>query len=196
MAGIPLTGNIRMQLFARERLDGDYGGGATITGPISMYNLINGGSTGGGASSGDSYPVRNGQCGNVDPTIPNPPGVGAFGNWRGYYQDWICYYPTGSSHYSGNIPIKSLNRCVAGTTLNYTFWSSTQITNFVTGAGIIVNTTKLYTTNNQPAAGNAQTPLTNSVAAFGLIIYSDSIGGANTWVQTNASGVVTSITQC
>tara|TARA_R110000751_G_scaffold169825_2_gene276499 strand:+ start:1018 stop:1602 length:585 start_codon:yes stop_codon:yes gene_type:complete len=194
MAGIPLTGNIRMQLFARERLDGNYGGGATITGPISMYNLMNGGNTGGGATSGDNYPVINGQCGNVDPTVPGP--AGAFSSWRGYYQDWICYYPTGSSHYSGNIPIKTLNRCVTSTTLNYTYWSSTEITNFVTGAGIILNTTILYTTNNQPAQGYAQTPLTNSIAAFGLIIYSDSIGGANTWVQTNASGVVTSITQC
>ena len=195
MAGIPTTGNIRMQLFARERLYGNYGGGGTITGPISMYNLMNGGSTGGGANSGENYPAVNGQCGNVDPTIPNPPGNGSFGNWRGYYQDWICYYPSGSGQYSGNIPIKSLYQCAAGTTLNYSYWSSTQITNFQTGAGIQVNTTILYTTNNQPAQGNAATPLTSTIAPFGLIIYSVS-GQSNTWVQTNGSGVVTSITQC
>ena len=193
MAGIPTTGNIRMELFARERLYGNYGGPGFITKPISMYNLMYSGSTGGGANSGDDYPVINGQCGNVDPTVPGP--RGAFSSWRGYYQDWICYYPTGSSHYSGNIPIKSLYQCAAGTTLNYSYWSSTQITTFHTGAGIRVNTTILYTTNNQPAQGNAATPLTSTIAPFGLIIYSVS-GQSNTWVQTNGSGVVTSITQC
>jgi len=193
MAGIPTTGNIRMELFARERLYGNYGGPGTITSPISMYNLMYGGSTGGGASSGNTYPVINGQCGNVDPTVPGP--RGAFSSWRGYYQDWICYYPTGSSHYSGNIPTKSLNLCVPGTTLNYTYWASDQLTNAVTGAGWTVGSTILYTTNNQPAQGNAQTPLTSTIAPSGFIIYS-AANQANTWVQTNSSGVLTSITQC
>ena len=193
MAGIPTTGNIRMELFARERLYGNYGGPGTITSPISMYNLMYGGSTGGGANSGDNYPVINGQCGNVDPTVPGP--RGAFSSWRGYYQDWICYYPTGSSHYSGNIPTKSLNLCVPGTTLNYTYWASDQLTNAVTGAGWTVGSTILYTTNNQPAQGNAQTPLTSTIAPSGFIIYS-AANQANTWVQTNSSGVLTSITQC
>ena len=193
MAGIPTTGNIRMELFARERLYGNYGGPGTITSLISMYNLMYGGSTGGGASSGNTYPVINGQCGNVDPTVPGP--RGAFSSWRGYYQDWICYYPTGSSHYSGNIPTKSLNLCVPGTTLNYTYWASDQLTNAVTGAGWTVGSTILYTTNNQPAQGNAQTPLTSTIAPSGFIIYS-AANQANTWVQTNSSGVLTSITQC
>ena len=193
MAGIPTTGNIRMELFARERLYGNYGGPGTITSPISMYNLMYGGSTGGGASSGNTYPVINGQCGNVDPTVPGP--RGAFSSWRGNYQDWICYYPTGSSHYSGNIPTKSLNLCVPGTTLNYTYWASDQLTNAVTGAGWTVGSTILYTTNNQPAQGNAQTPLTSTIAPSGFIIYS-AANQANTWVQTNSSGVLTSITQC
>jgi len=195
MAGIPTTGNIRMQLFARERLYGNYGGGGTITGPISMYNLINGGNTGGGMNSGNNYPVRNGACGNTDPAFPNPPGPGSFNNWRGYYQDWICYHPVGSGHYSGNVPIRTLNRCIPGTTLNFTYWASNQLTNASTGAGWTINSTKLYTTNNQPAQGNAQTPLTNSIAPAGLIIYSPP-GGSNTWVQTNSSGVITSINQC
>ena len=193
MAGIPTTGNIRMELFARERLYGNYGGPGTITSPISMYNLMYSGSTGGGANSGNTYPVINGQCGNVDPTVPGP--RGAFSSWRGYYQDWICYYPTGSSHYSGNIPTKSLNLCVPGTTLNYTYWASDQLTNAVTGAGWTVGSTILYTTNNQPAQGNAQTPLTSTIAPSGFIIYS-AANQANTWVQTNSSGVLTSITQC
>ena len=193
MAGIPTTGNIRMELFARERLYGNYGGPGFIAKPISMYNLMYSGSTGGGANSGDDYPVINGQCGNVDPTVPGP--RGAFSSWRGYYQDWICYYPTGSSHYSGNIPTKSLNLCVPGTTLNYTYWASDQLTNAVTGAGWTVGSTILYTTNNQPAQGNAQTPLTSTIAPSGFIIYS-AANQANTWVQTNSSGVLTSITQC
>lgn len=193
MAGIPTTGNIRLQLFARERLYGNYGGGGTITGPVSLYNLINGGSTGGGSGSGNSYPVRNGQCGNVDPTIPNPPGVGAYGNWRGYYQDWICYYPTGSSHYTGIVPNRVFDACVpnpSGTTTSY--WASAQLTNATTGAGWTVNSTILYSTNNQPAQGNAQTPLTNKT----LVIYYAGGATPNCYVQTNGSGVITSINTC
>ncbi len=191
MAGIPTSGNIRMELFARERLDGDYGGGATITGPISMYNLMNGGNTGGGAASGNNYPVINTQCGNVDPTTPDPPGDGSFGNWRGYYQDWICYYPTGSSHYSGNSVARVLDACPASS-LPTSYWASAQLTNAETGAGWTVSSTILYSTNNQPAAGNAQTPLANVV----LVIYLGSGATSNTYVETNASGVITSITQC
>jgi hypothetical protein len=193
MAGIPTTGNIRMQLFARERLYGNYGGGGTITGPISMYNLMNGGSTGGGANSGNSYPAVNGQCGNVDPTIPNPPGNGSFGNWRGYYQDWICYYPTGSGHYTGIVPTRVFDACVpnpSGTTTSY--WASAQLTNATTGAGWTVNSTILYSTNNQPAQGNAQTPLANKT----LVIYYAGGATPNCYVETNGSGVITSINTC
>ena len=193
MAGIPTTGNIRMQLFARERLYGNYGGGGTITGPISMYNLMNGGSTGGGANSGNSYPAVNGQCGNVDPTIPNPPGNGSFGNWRGYYQDWICYYPTGSSYYTGIVPTRVFDACVpnpSGTTTSY--WASAQLTNATTGAGWTVNSTILYSTNNQPAQGNAQTPLANKT----LVIYYAGGATPNCYVETNGSGVITSINTC
>ena len=193
MAGIPTTGNIRMQLFARERLDGDYGGGATMAGPISMYNLMNGGNTGGGATSGDNYPVINGQCGNVDPTIPDPPGDGSFGNWRGYYQDWICYYPTGSSYYTGIVPTKLFEKCIPpppGTTTSY--WSSDQLTNASTGAGWTVSSTIIYSTNNQPAAGYAQTPL----ASTRLVLYYSGGATPNCWVDTDSNGVVTSINTC
>jgi len=193
MAGIPTTGNIRMQLFARERLYGNYGGGGAITTPISMYNLMNGGSTGGGANSGNSYPAVNGQCGNVDPTIPNPPGNGSFGNWRGYYQDWICYYPTGSSYYTGIVPTRTFDACVpnpSGTTTSY--WASAQLTNATTGAGWTVNSTILYSTNNQPAQGNAATPLANKT----LVIYYAGGATPNCYVETNGSGVITSINTC
>ena len=62
---VPSSGTLSMQSLAQECLYGTYGSG-TITGPISMYNLVNGGNTGGGATSGNTYPTVNTGC------IPNP----------------------------------------------------------------------------------------------------------------------------
>jgi len=62
---VPSSGSLSMQSLAQECLYGTYGSG-TITGPISMYNLVNGGNTGGGATSGNTYPTVNTGC------IPNP----------------------------------------------------------------------------------------------------------------------------
>ena len=62
---VPSSGTLSMQSMAQECLYGTYGSG-TITGPISMYNLVNGGNTGGGATSGNTYPTVNTGC------LPNP----------------------------------------------------------------------------------------------------------------------------
>ena len=62
---VPSSGTLSMQSLAQECLYGTYGSG-TITGPISMYNLVNGGNTGGGATSGNTYPTINTGC------DPNP----------------------------------------------------------------------------------------------------------------------------
>ena len=62
---VPSSGSLSMQSMAQECLYGTYGSG-TITGPISMYNLVNGGNTGGGATSGNTYPTVNTGC------LPNP----------------------------------------------------------------------------------------------------------------------------
>ena len=58
---VPSSGTLSMQSMAQECLYGTYGSG-TITGPISMYNLVNGGNTGGGATSGNTYPTVNTGC--------------------------------------------------------------------------------------------------------------------------------------
>ena len=46
---------ISMLKLAREALFGDYNGSDTVTGPISLYDMINSGS----ASSGNTYPAVN-----------------------------------------------------------------------------------------------------------------------------------------
>ena len=58
-----------MESIAQEALYGTWGSG-TITGPISMYDMINGGNSHG---SGNSYPTVNDDC------TPNPVD-------RSYYQ--------------------------------------------------------------------------------------------------------------
>jgi len=67
---VPNSGTLSQLALAQECLYGTYGSG-TITGPISMYNLVNGGNTGGGATSGNTYPAVNTGC------LPNPANRGS-----------------------------------------------------------------------------------------------------------------------
>jgi hypothetical protein len=59
---VPLSGILTMEGLAQEALYGTYGSG-TITSPIHMYDLVNGGNS---AGSGNSYPAVNQNC------LPNP----------------------------------------------------------------------------------------------------------------------------
>ena len=59
---VPTSGTLSMLNIAQEALYGTWGSG-TITGPISIYDMINGGNTNG---SGNSYPALNQAC------LPNP----------------------------------------------------------------------------------------------------------------------------
>ena len=59
---VPASGTLSQLALAQEALYGTYGSG-TITGPISLYDMINGGNTNG---SGNSYPTVNQSC------LPNP----------------------------------------------------------------------------------------------------------------------------
>jgi len=56
---VPSSGQISMLGLARELANDDYTNTTAITSPISMYNLINGGNTGGGQNSGISYDTIN-----------------------------------------------------------------------------------------------------------------------------------------
>ena len=62
---VPGSGTLSMQDIAQERLNSTYGSG-NVSGPISMYNLVNGGNTGGAVTSGNTYPAINTGC------TPNP----------------------------------------------------------------------------------------------------------------------------
>ena len=68
---VPTTGTLSMQDIAQERLNSTYGSG-NVTGPISMYNLVNGGNTGGAVTSGNTYPAVNTGC------LPNPASRNAY----------------------------------------------------------------------------------------------------------------------
>ena len=59
---VPGSGTLSMLNIAQEALYGTWGSG-TITGPISLYDMVNGGNTNG---SGNSYPTVNTNC------TPNP----------------------------------------------------------------------------------------------------------------------------
>ena len=59
---VPASGQLSQLAMAQEALYGTYGSG-TVTGPISLYDMVNGGNTNG---SGNSYPTVNTGC------TPNP----------------------------------------------------------------------------------------------------------------------------
>ncbi len=59
---VPSSGTLSQLAMAQEALYGTYGSGS-VTGPISLYDMVNGGNTNG---SGNSYPTINTGC------TPNP----------------------------------------------------------------------------------------------------------------------------
>ena len=59
---VPTSGTLSLEAIAQEALYGTYGSG-TITPPIYLYDLVNGGNS---AGSGNSYPTVNDGC------TPNP----------------------------------------------------------------------------------------------------------------------------
>lgn len=65
---VPNTGALSQLAMAQEALYGTYGSG-TVTGPISLYDMVNGGDTNG---SGNSYPTVNTSC------LPNPASRGDY----------------------------------------------------------------------------------------------------------------------
>ena len=71
---VPTSGALNMLNMAREALYGTWGSG-TITGPISLYDMINGGNTKG---SGNSYPAINQSC------TPNPADRGTYNSFTIY----------------------------------------------------------------------------------------------------------------
>tara|TARA_B110000858_G_scaffold188846_1_gene234883 strand:+ start:470 stop:1006 length:537 start_codon:yes stop_codon:yes gene_type:complete len=176
---VPTTGTISEEGLAQERLYGTYGSG-TVSNPVKMTELLSSGGL-------NNFPAKNVACGNV---VPN----GSFESWRGYCQGWLCYYPTGSGNYTGIVPTRTFNACVpnpSGTTTSY--WASAQLTNATTGAGWTVNSTILYNNANQPdCGGSALDPLANKT----LVIYYAGGATPNCYVETNGSGVITSINTC
>jgi len=67
---VPASGQVSQLAMAQEALYGTYGSGS-VTGPISLYDMTNGGNTNG---SGNSYPAVNTAC------TPNPADNGAATN--------------------------------------------------------------------------------------------------------------------
>ena len=71
---VPTTGSLSMLNIAQEALYGTWGSG-TITGPISIYDMVNGGNANG---SGNSYPTVNQNC------TPNPADRGTYNSFTIY----------------------------------------------------------------------------------------------------------------
>jgi|TARA_Y100000015_G_C2336722_1_gene63895 hypothetical protein len=77
---VPATGTLSMQDIAQERLNSTYGSG-NVSGPISMYNLVNGGNTGGAVTSGNNYPAVNTGC------LPNPASRNAYVAFQNVFKE-------------------------------------------------------------------------------------------------------------
>ena len=121
--GVPTSGALSLRNIARERLYGSYGGGGTITGAVSMYDLLNGGQAGG---SGDDYPALN--ANSCNPTV-----TGEMSSWYGYDQNCVTYY-----NWQGKVPNRPTSRC-APATLNDNYYTTVTFANIVVGTVIYTN---------------------------------------------------------
>ena len=120
---VPTSGSLSLRNIARERLYGSYGGGGTITGAVSMFDLLNGGQAGG---SGDDYPALN--TNSCNPTV-----TGAMSSWYGYDQNCVTYY-----NWQGKVPNRPTSRC-APATLNDNYYTTVTFANIVVGTVIYTN---------------------------------------------------------
>ena len=120
---VPTSGSLSLRNIARERLYGSYGGGGTITGAVSMYDLLNGGQAGG---SGDDYPALN--TNSCNPTV-----TGEMSSWYGYDQNCVTYY-----NWQGKVPNRPTSRC-APATLNDNYYTTVTFANIVVGTVIYTN---------------------------------------------------------
>ena len=115
---VPASGALSMLDIAQEALYGTWGSG-TITGPISMYDMINGGNSHG---SGNSYPTVNDDC------TPNPVD-------RSYYQITLTLAQVGG----GDVTVFTTRNPITGLVTNdvlydyvngsYTAWTGASQTN-------------------------------------------------------------------
>jgi hypothetical protein len=77
---VPGSGQLNMLKLAREKVYDDYNSSSAITAPISMYDLVNGGSTNG---SGNAYETTN----TNSSSFPNTSTPHAFSEWYSYDHD-------------------------------------------------------------------------------------------------------------
>ena len=102
---VPTSGSLSQLAIAQEALYGTYGSG-TITGPISLYDMINGGNTKG---SGNSYPTVNQAC------TPNPVANGSDGELK--YIGVPGSYPQTQTFYFNTSQAATVQDLAVGDTL-------------------------------------------------------------------------------
>lgn len=148
---VPTSGTLSLKAIAQEALYGTYGSG-TITNPIHLYDLVNGGNS---AGSGNSYPTVNTGC------TPNPA-------TRGYYQITLTLAQSGNEQditlFTTRNPINGLvtndvlydyvnlsYTAWTGASQTYSYWIFSQGTFFGCTSSdcpnISVNTSGVVTTN-------------------------------------------------
>ena len=186
--GVPTgTAALSLRNIARERLYGSYGGGGSIVGPVSMFDLLNGGNTGSGGN-GPNYPPLNVACGNVTPS-------GSMNSWRGYCQNWVCYYGSYSGYEYTSTRFDPCNSPGGpGWSGPFNYYANEECTDFTdpVNNGWTVNSTILYSGNGQTCDGGTVTPY----ASVKLVVYFAGGANPNVWVTTNASGVIISVDTC
>ncbi len=150
MATVPSSGTLSMQSMAQEALYGTYGSG-TITGPISLYDMTNGGNTNG---SGNSYPTVNQAC------LPNPANRGY--NELTAVRENMGTDPPVTLYYNSNIGNAS------NLTVGDYLYTNTALTTPATGLGCALQT-----------GSSATTTICSNPAGYAGCIDTDSNGAIN-----------------
>jgi len=123
---VPSSGTITLLGLAQEALYGTYGSGS-ITYPIAMYDLVNGGNSQG---SGNSYPAVNQNCMSI--TTPHE-----MSEWYGYAKN--CSPSTGNTQYSSSSAYTTEISACNSTYLGNSFWHNGQGTYPISGDGVWYN---------------------------------------------------------
>ena len=146
---VPSSGQLSQLAMAQEALYGTYGSGS-VTGPISLYDMVNGGNTNG---SGNSYPTINTGC------TPNPA-------TRGYLSLTAVTdaMGTGSTTYYYSAGVGAASNLQVGHTLYTNTSLTTPAANIIYGVQTGSSATTTICSAGQSLGGlatNAQGAITN-----------------------------------
>lgn len=178
---VPSSGTLEMLKLAKEKVHDDYNSSFSITFPISMYDLVNGGNTNGSGVSFDITNMNSCSNPNMSPLLPHK-----MSEWYGYDHD------AGPASYSATMTVgryynSSLQAYGYGfSSLTYGYGSYGSMSNVTFGCYTLTQLS-WDPGNVLRISFSASSPYTKANFTS-LTIAGISVGASSTWISDGTNG--------